>query len=508
MTPAGGLSEARLPARVRLLAGPRVLLAGELALAGLLGAIALGRRSFWLDESVSVTIAKLPWSAFTHIVGTREGNMTLYHLLLSGWISLFGDSEVAARSLSVVAGVGTVAALYALARRLAGPRVALLAGLLLAVDPLFVHYAQEARGYELSVLLVTVATALFARALARQTWTAWLGYAAVAALGVYAHFFAVLVPAAHALSLVFVPRDRLQPRKLAAAAGLLVLLLVPFLYLLASNDSSGVAWAAGNALGRLFTKIHAHPPLAAALLVGGSALAVLGFLYLRRRLGEAARSETSWRWSLVLGWLIVPPAVVVVVAILFRPLFVVRYFTICVPAALLLVALLVARLRVRALAGAAAALIVAGSLAADVRWYETGQTEDWRHATSYVVGHTRGGDSVMFYPAYVRIPFALYLEEQGSTFRAPAPVYPAAGFGGNEIRYDLYVPMRPTLVRDGAARFRRVWLVLSHVSLFGAPDPGYRSVRRGLAEAGFAPTSRRAVDGVVVVRYDRSAPGA
>jgi mannosyltransferase len=493
-------------ATVAAAADPRVLLGGEVVLALLLGSIALGRRTFWDGESVSVTIAKLAWADFTHVIGTREGNQSLYYLLLRGWLTVAGDSELAARTLSVIAAVATVASLYALARRLASERVALLAGVLLAVNPLFIRYAQQARGYTLVVFLVTLATLLFVRALARPTWTSWLAYAVVAALGVYAHFFALLVLLAHAASLLFLPRDRLPVRKLAGTAAALGTLLIPFVYLLARSDSSGVAWAAENAPGRLFTRIHEHPPLAAAFLAVGLALVIAFFWALRRWYGSSLRSGAAWPWALVLTWLLTPPVVVVLVAVFFRPLFVIRYFAICLPAAVLLVAVALAGLRWRMLAATTAGLLLVTSLAADVQWYTAPQAEDWRGTARYVVGSAHPGDGVLFYPPYVRMPFALYLDKEGTTRSAPLPVYPAGTFGGNEIQYDYYIPVTAARVRYAASRFHRIWLVLGHVRLYGGSDPRHAAVRRGLAQAGFVAGTRRALAGVLVVRYDRAAP--
>lgn len=482
---------------------PRRLLGLELLLAALLGVVTLGKRSFFLDETTSVTIAKLPWHQFTQVVKTREGNMVLYHLLLSWWMVL-GESEFVVRLLSVAAFVAVVAALYALARRLAGQWVALLAGLLLAVDPFMIRYAQTARGYEMSVLLVTCATLLFVRALDRQTWLAWLSYSVVAALGVYAHFFAILIPAAHALSLVCVQPERLRWRKLIGAAGALVVFLLPFFYLLSQNASSGVEWSAGNPIGRIFTKIHEHPPFAGLFLAGCVAIVLALFLLLRRRLGAGFRSQETWRWALPIAWLLVPPAIVVVVAVVVRPLFVPYYFMVCLPAAVLLVAMLIARGRTGAVGAALAAVVVFGSLAADVSWYRSGSTEEWRGATGYVLGRSRPGDGILFVAPYVRIPFAVYLDQQSraTRSRAPAPVYPSAPFGSAEIRYDYYIPMTEADVRRSATRFKRIWLVVSHASLNGETDPRYRAAINGLAAAGFIAGGAHAFPGIAVVPYD------
>ena len=85
----------------------RLAVAAELVLGGILGSLFLGTHSLFLDESVSATLATSPWHRFANVVTHREANMALYYLLLRGWI-VFGHSEIALRSLSVILAVGAL----------------------------------------------------------------------------------------------------------------------------------------------------------------------------------------------------------------------------------------------------------------------------------------------------------------------------------------------------------------------------------------------------------------
>jgi uncharacterized membrane protein len=480
---------------------PRLLVGLETTLAALLGLIALGRRSFWLDESVSVTLARLDLGDLLHVLRTREGNMSLYHLLLSGWTQL-GDSELVARSLSVLAVTATVPLTYLLVKRLVGERAALGAGLLMALNPMAVHYAQEARGYALALLLVTASVYLFVRALEGHGWGAWIAYGAVAALAGYAHFFALFVPPALAASLLFLPRASVPWRRAFASAGLLVLSLVPLAYLVGSSQASGVEWASGNLPGRIATRIHERPALVAAVLLAGLACVALGWVWLSRALGARLRSRGTWDVAVLVSWLLVPFALVCVLAVVYKPLFVVRYFIVCLPAIVGLLALGLARIRRPVLAATALSLVALASLAGVGRWYRSGQSEDWRGATRYVVDSAGTGDGVLFYAPYVRIPFALYLDRENRARQAPQPVYPADRWNVNEIRFDGDIPVSEQLVRERAASFRRIWLVTSHAELYGAADLGYEATLAGLSAAGLRETGSRSFAGIRVARYD------
>ena len=59
-----------------------------------LGLYHLSSRSLWGDEAFSVTLARKPAGEFWHVVATSQANMSLYYVLLRGWIKL-GDGEAA-----------------------------------------------------------------------------------------------------------------------------------------------------------------------------------------------------------------------------------------------------------------------------------------------------------------------------------------------------------------------------------------------------------------------------
>ena len=480
----------------------RLLLAGETVLAAILSFAALGTRSFWLDESVSVTGARLDWSSFLHWVGNGEANMSLYHLLLFGWVRVVGISEVAVRSLSAVAGIASVAVLFLLARRLAGARVALWAGLLMAVNPLYVRYAQEARGYSLCLLFVTLASYLFVRALDRPSWANWIAYALVAGLAPYAHVFALLVPASHAVSLLFIDHRALPRQKLAFSAGLLLLSQAPLAYLLlTSGQSSAVGWvASNNAVGRLFAQIHARPPLAGIVLVLGAAVLLLSYRSITRRLGSPTYATSTWSRIFVVAWLLVPAVIVAGVAVVYEPLFLARYFIICLPPSVLLLALILDRMRRPKLATIAALVLALFSLVPVVRWYSSGQVENWRGAARSVVDETKPGDGVLFFSSFVRVPFALYLNEGGLGGRAPVSIYPGGDWDSHTSVYGSETSMSPGFLRRHALGFTRIWLVLNHYS----PDQSdYASTHQWLADNGYHEQRSESFADVVVVLYAR-----
>ena len=150
-----------LPARVRAWAGaPGLTLAlgTVLALATMLRLHELGARSLWVDELVSVGLATQDLGTILFVLYGEEANMTLYYLVMRGWVLLVGGgaSEAWMRLPSALFGVASLWALYRLGADLDRPPTGVLAALLGAVNAYHVGMSQEARAYSLWALFTTL----------------------------------------------------------------------------------------------------------------------------------------------------------------------------------------------------------------------------------------------------------------------------------------------------------------------------------------------------------------
>ena len=134
--------------RVASLLAPTLIL----LLAAALRFYRLAGQSLWSDKGNSVALAQAGLAEITARTAL-DIHPPLYYWLLHFWIHLFGQSEVAVRSLSAVAAVLLVGIIYQLGARLFDRRAGLMAAFVAAVSPFQVYYAQEARMYALLALL-------------------------------------------------------------------------------------------------------------------------------------------------------------------------------------------------------------------------------------------------------------------------------------------------------------------------------------------------------------------
>src|SRR5215469_832667 len=197
-------AEMRLAAQRR---DTKMMVWGIVAWGTLLRLRALSAKSFWLDEIASVVIARMPGHSFWHWLWTQEGNMALYYVMLRPWLRIH-LSEGTVRLLSVLPGIASLPLMYVLGKRLFGRNVGLLASLFLALNTCAVVYSQEARAYSWLLFGVIVSTYFFVRLIEQPTYALAFAYGLVAGVTFYFHYFALLVPLAHAVSLAALPNAR------------------------------------------------------------------------------------------------------------------------------------------------------------------------------------------------------------------------------------------------------------------------------------------------------------
>jgi Dolichyl-phosphate-mannose-protein mannosyltransferase len=200
-----------------------------LLLAVALRVSALGYEPMASDDAFTWRIVQPPLSAMFARIAV-DTHPPLYYLMVFGWFRAFGDSLLALRAFSLLFGVLSVAAAWALGREAtrlygcgawAGPA----AGLLAALHAGALQASRFGRMYSLGAFLAALSTALLLRALREPRRPRWLAYALSAAAFAYVHYYAFfslaaqLVLVAHA----WATRRRSQPeaaRRVAVGFGL------------------------------------------------------------------------------------------------------------------------------------------------------------------------------------------------------------------------------------------------------------------------------------------------
>ncbi len=182
---------------------------------------ALAAESLWEDEIFTALQASLPLSEMLQQTA-RDIHPPGYYLLVGTMARLLdwsawppsATTDWLWRIPSAFVGVLAVALTWRLAREWLGREIGLVAALLLAINPVAVHYSREARMHALFLLIGVLSTWALTRALRshRRGW--WLIYALATAAGMYTFYMGLVLPLVHVLWLAAYLLT--QPRHIAA----------------------------------------------------------------------------------------------------------------------------------------------------------------------------------------------------------------------------------------------------------------------------------------------------
>lgn len=177
----------------------------------------------WLDEALSVNVARLPLRDIPEWL-RHDGAPPLYYFLLHLWTGVFGTGNYAVRSLSAVISVATLPAIWFAGRRIAGPRGAWIAMLVLASSPFAIGFGSEARMYSLVMLLVTLGYLAVRRLLERPSLGRQAVVALITGLLLYTQYWALYLLVVVGALLVWQAWRGLDPaQRHAARAGIVAL---------------------------------------------------------------------------------------------------------------------------------------------------------------------------------------------------------------------------------------------------------------------------------------------
>ncbi|HXJ90177.1 MAG TPA: hypothetical protein VMS18_25425 [Candidatus Binatia bacterium] len=464
-------------------------------------------KSFWFDECFSVELARISWRNFLHLMWWREANMSMYYILLRGWLQ-FGQRPFFIRSLSIVISVVTLPAIYWLAKLLYDRRVALIATALLAVNAYSIRYAQEARSYALFLLLATLSSGCLiswlqamCEELRPQFATSnshvprrWV-YIGTAVLAVYSHLYALLLIAAHWIVL---SRTRSWPAGKASQPvmrrtwSMIGVAVLPLLIFVTKTGAGPIRWIQRPGirdLAEFLQHLSGGETWVLPVILGAACIAAI--LPVRQSLWSGGETWEVWRCQFLLVWLLFPVMLTVLLS-LARPVFLPRYMIFCLPALLILAARGLAKLNRWLLSPMLVLVLLLGLQGtAFVYGHDLDNERDASGAaTAFILDHSEPGDAILFHIAETRVPYEFFRSlRAGRNTASPdftTPLGPEILFPRHESGLDYRdFTGKPALefIRDAAPHYSRVWLMLMNNGPAERPDPTTQMMSQVLPEA-------------------------
>jgi len=297
-------------------------------------------QSVWFDEAYSIFLAKQTIGELLRLT-SLDTHPPLYYLLLHVWGNVFGWSEIALRSLSVLAmgGATFVAGLFV--KRWFGARTAIIAVLFVATAPFLLRYGFEIRMYSIASLIGIAATYVLTIALTstgkKQRWL-FAVYAVLVALSMYTLYYMAFLWIAHVVWLFLYGKTKTSKTSLYRQQWILaltfsVVLFLPWLPTFISQLTNGAlapisqAMTLENMVGIISFNFAYQPvwqlgPWISLLI---AAVLVILPLIIKRAYAGLNKQQRPY-YTLLLLYFSVPILLVIVISLL-RPLYVERYLS-------------------------------------------------------------------------------------------------------------------------------------------------------------------------------------
>jgi mannosyltransferase len=385
----------------------------------------LGAESYWFDEVYMVRVAQASLKSI--IFQARSGfSPPVYFILAHFWMWALGTTEAATRSLSALAGIVSIAVLYAVGRELFGRKVGLLSALLMAVSEFQIHYSQEYRYYAV-VLLMTLLSVFFCIRALKNGRRSYFGlYVLASVLLFWSHTYGVFVLAAHNLYFLLRWKRYGKARVLWLVCQMLILLAVGSGLVVSVNPLEQTVagkryWLPAPTLRLPLRTLYWYVfPLRherSWTTIGVNFAAGMAFFVIGTLLFAIRRGKAQWLASvrglftdvqdvssradellLVSCWLVCPILLPLVLSKLLGPMYAYSYTIGASPALYLLMALGMTAVRrvVPELVslGTLAILIVPGLQ----HYYVADVKEQWREVATYVEENAEKDDVIVFAP--------------------------------------------------------------------------------------------------------------
>lgn len=421
----------------------------------------LGEWPFWHDEALTILLTQKPIAELIAITAS-DVHPPLYFLLLKPFL-WGGQSEFGVRLLSALFGTASVLMLYLAGRDLFDPQVGLWGALIMALSPLQVFYAQEARMYTQLLFLTVFSSWCFTRTW-RDQQGYWWGLLAIGLLmACYTAYFTFPILGAMGLYVFLVDRRRKAMIYFLGTVALTLLLYLPWLavFLAQTRAVFETYWMAPPSPLALFTTITAFfvgytlSPFWIAISLAAVLLIMFVTLNSIRYAAKAGHNLQPLIWLLL--WAFVPLLGTLLISWV-RPIFQLRTVITAAPPLYLLVAWGMTRapqMKINRWLFLPAACLMSFSLY-NFYFNPAFAKPAWRQAAYFVQARVEPGDIVIHTSPGSFLPFLVYPHTVEHVALLD-PLVTQENAPSQHIVRAVSPP--PQSLEDIAQSYKRVWMV-------------------------------------------------
>ena len=458
------------------------------------------KTSLRLDEAQSLFQVSRDFGGTLYLVA-QDVHVPGYHILLQVWTYFFGNEVGAARFMSLGFLLATIPMVYALGSLVFGRKVGLFAAFLVTISPFMEWYGSEARMYSMLAFMTVLHYYLFIKVYEEGRTRHWIGYAIVAILGLYTHYFFAFVLLTEVLFYLLYrksfPKGSLKKFIIAAAVTLAAFapwLLYVYQLGTASNTQPSLSTPSSGDLFNTYAQFlfgFQVDNLNTIIVSLWPAIVLLAFYALQKN-----KKITQQAMFFVFA-AVIPVLAAFIISVTIRPFYLSRYLIVALPPLLILLAWIFSMYpkKVRRVLQIGLTVVTLGLLTIQILNPQTPVKEDYSSAVNYLNTSATAQDVII-----VAAPFTIYPTEY--YYRGPAklttqPIWNRFE-GGAVPAYDAQKVKEET--DENVLSYQNAYLMLSY-------DQGYNDKLKTYYDSRFERISEEEFSQNLVVykykiRYD------
>jgi uncharacterized membrane protein len=364
----------------------------------------IGFESYWIDEALIVRRAQEPFLKSMELV-KDDVHLPVYTILLNGWVYLFGTTEIATRSLSLIFGVISIYIIFLLGKRLFNEKTGIYSSILLTVSAISIYYSQETRPYTLFILLTMLSFYFYLSLLEKNNWKNKILYFIPSLLMIYTHLFSFL--SLFVQNVYYILKNWKNKKNLVhwiSLQAVLGILFLPWISILLrqSKKITHLSWISINFMKIYYTFFDFFNHIIIFLLFIGLLIYVLKKYPIKKEKNNL----------ILLGvWALLPIITVIVYSLFFTSLYQTRYLLLTLPAFYILFAWSISKLP-KKYAVSILAVIVILSLSFVSIQQQSIDKDDWKAATLFIRNNVKENEYVFIHPYYHQYAFSYYFDKE------------------------------------------------------------------------------------------------
>jgi mannosyltransferase len=412
----------------------RLLLLIICILAAVLRIVGLDTQSLWHDELFSWFASQMEsLSEAIEFGAAQDVHPPGFVVFLFYWQRVFGDSEVALRLPSAIAGVAACGWMFLLGRRWLNTRVGINATLLLTTSWTAIYFSQEARAYSLlllgSIVLTERILSIHQKAASEATPLRTIGLITFLCIAMsYLHYFGLLFVA---LTLGFwslsILRKRSDWTTWLIVSGITLVAYLPWVARVLKQIDRAEVWIPDVSFSRVIEVYdnfaNEHLLILCLLwIAGGTSSAIWATVREKQTTKEWFLSRLHSPMPWLLGWVTVPMIFAVIISESILPVLTDRNLIIMLPGMLLITAVALHSLERWFGGKPIPTVLFVALMLADLlgprQYYQTPTKWQYRSVAQSVIEQAKHPNDIAFvsgswHPSY----FDYYLEQEDSAIR-------------------------------------------------------------------------------------------